>query len=128
MVLKANDRRTSCPCHDEFRGPRSDYVRQYLIHGPGVGDHWLRRQDIKLGKPEIGIKVSGKSTQELLATVILILKQRQVEISELLTHSTLFHTMPDAAAEWSRYRIVAVLVTSLSPVPQKIHRVGSDAR
>ncbi|GFU88698.1 uncharacterized protein TNCV_4443751 [Trichonephila clavipes] len=30
MVLKANDRRTSCPCHDEFRGPRSDYVRQWL--------------------------------------------------------------------------------------------------
>ncbi|GFY01519.1 hypothetical protein TNCV_2607061 [Trichonephila clavipes] len=30
MVLKANDRRTSCPCHDEFRGPRSDYVRQNL--------------------------------------------------------------------------------------------------
>ncbi|GFU23970.1 hypothetical protein TNCV_3332011 [Trichonephila clavipes] len=28
MVLKANDRRTSCPCHDDFRGPRSDYVRQ----------------------------------------------------------------------------------------------------
>ncbi|GFT02399.1 hypothetical protein TNCV_4625301 [Trichonephila clavipes] len=28
MVLKANDRRTSCPCHDEFRGPRFDYVRQ----------------------------------------------------------------------------------------------------
>ncbi|GFT06649.1 integrase catalytic domain-containing protein [Trichonephila clavipes] len=28
MVLKANDRRTSCPCHDEPRGPRSDYVRQ----------------------------------------------------------------------------------------------------
>ncbi|GFW08549.1 uncharacterized protein TNCV_2775711 [Trichonephila clavipes] len=28
MVLKANDRRTSCPCHDEFRGPRSGYVRQ----------------------------------------------------------------------------------------------------
>ncbi|GFY15904.1 uncharacterized protein TNCV_1285491 [Trichonephila clavipes] len=27
MVLKANDRRTSCPCHDKFRGPRSDYVR-----------------------------------------------------------------------------------------------------
>ncbi|GFV71998.1 transposable element Tc3 transposase [Trichonephila clavipes] len=33
MVLKANDRRTSCPCHDEFRGPRSDYVRQnYHTH------------------------------------------------------------------------------------------------
>ncbi|GFU75804.1 hypothetical protein TNCV_1652641 [Trichonephila clavipes] len=25
---KANDRRTSSPFHDEFRGPRSDYVRQ----------------------------------------------------------------------------------------------------
>ncbi|GFX14706.1 hypothetical protein TNCV_4017041 [Trichonephila clavipes] len=31
MVLKANDRRTSCPCHDEFRGPRSDYVRQEKV-------------------------------------------------------------------------------------------------
>ncbi|GFX22864.1 uncharacterized protein TNCV_2606061 [Trichonephila clavipes] len=31
MVLKANDRRTSCPCHDEFRGPRSDYVRQQVL-------------------------------------------------------------------------------------------------
>ncbi|GFS77605.1 uncharacterized protein TNCV_819251, partial [Trichonephila clavipes] len=26
--LKANDRRTSCPCHDEFRGPQSDYIRK----------------------------------------------------------------------------------------------------
>ncbi|GFY30591.1 uncharacterized protein TNCV_3117531 [Trichonephila clavipes] len=31
MVLKANGRRTSCPCHDEFRGPRSDYVRQVAL-------------------------------------------------------------------------------------------------
>ncbi|GFV44992.1 uncharacterized protein TNCV_615821 [Trichonephila clavipes] len=31
MVLKANDRRTSCPCHDEFRGHRSDYVRQVAL-------------------------------------------------------------------------------------------------
>ncbi|GFW87635.1 uncharacterized protein TNCV_4486001 [Trichonephila clavipes] len=31
MVLKANDRRTSCPCHAEFRGPRSDYVRQVAL-------------------------------------------------------------------------------------------------
>ncbi|GFU29202.1 hypothetical protein TNCV_278161 [Trichonephila clavipes] len=31
MVLKANDRRTSCPYHDEFRGPRSDYVRQEAL-------------------------------------------------------------------------------------------------
>ncbi|GFX01171.1 hypothetical protein TNCV_4581371 [Trichonephila clavipes] len=31
MVIKPNDRRTSCPCHDEFRGPRSDYVRQVAL-------------------------------------------------------------------------------------------------
>ncbi|GFX79607.1 uncharacterized protein TNCV_825951 [Trichonephila clavipes] len=31
MVLKANDRRTSCPCHDEFRRPRSDYVKQVAL-------------------------------------------------------------------------------------------------
>ncbi|GFX87709.1 uncharacterized protein TNCV_4304181 [Trichonephila clavipes] len=40
MVLKANDRRTSCPCHDEFRGPRSDYVRQLVEEGY-KGVHWL---------------------------------------------------------------------------------------
>ncbi|GFU13391.1 uncharacterized protein TNCV_698211 [Trichonephila clavipes] len=34
MVLKANDRRTSCPCHDEFRGPCSDYVRQITMFEP----------------------------------------------------------------------------------------------
>ncbi|GFV97885.1 uncharacterized protein TNCV_2022001 [Trichonephila clavipes] len=37
MVLKANDRRTSCPCHDEFRGPRSDYVRQ--VQNVKLGGH-----------------------------------------------------------------------------------------
>ncbi|GFW81877.1 hypothetical protein TNCV_2885511 [Trichonephila clavipes] len=28
LKVKVNDRRTSSPCHDEFRGPRSDSVRQ----------------------------------------------------------------------------------------------------
>ncbi|GFT32470.1 hypothetical protein TNCV_4484681 [Trichonephila clavipes] len=31
IVLKANDRRTSCPWHDEFRGLRSDYVRKVAL-------------------------------------------------------------------------------------------------
>ncbi|GFY30459.1 transposable element Tcb1 transposase [Trichonephila clavipes] len=31
MVLKTNDRRTSSPCNDEFRGTRSDYVRQVVL-------------------------------------------------------------------------------------------------
>ncbi|GFT34679.1 uncharacterized protein TNCV_1536151 [Trichonephila clavipes] len=38
MVLKANDRRTSCPCHDEFRGPHSDYVRQVEMDRWGQSD------------------------------------------------------------------------------------------
>ncbi|GFY26832.1 histone-lysine N-methyltransferase SETMAR-like [Trichonephila clavipes] len=38
MVLKANDRRTSCPCHDEFRGPRSDCVRQFRRFRLGILD------------------------------------------------------------------------------------------
>ncbi|GFY02911.1 hypothetical protein TNCV_3507911 [Trichonephila clavipes] len=41
MVLKANDRRTSSPCHDEFRGPRSDCVRQLL-------STLVKEKDIKL--------------------------------------------------------------------------------
>ncbi|GFU85593.1 transposable element Tcb1 transposase [Trichonephila clavipes] len=39
MVLKANDRRTSCPCHDEFRGPRSDYVRQAVFQEDNAPPH-----------------------------------------------------------------------------------------
>ncbi|GFS71837.1 hypothetical protein TNCV_3715121 [Trichonephila clavipes] len=31
MALKTNDRRTSNPMYDEFRGPRSDYVRQVTL-------------------------------------------------------------------------------------------------
>ncbi|GFU64163.1 hypothetical protein TNCV_3745311 [Trichonephila clavipes] len=30
MVLKANDRRTSSPCHDACLGPRSDKLRQVV--------------------------------------------------------------------------------------------------
>ncbi|GFU31679.1 RNase H domain-containing protein [Trichonephila clavipes] len=53
MVLKANDRRTSCPCHDEFRGPRSDYVRQrvnFSLPVPASPPHLLDRWGISLGQ------------------------------------------------------------------------------
>ncbi|GFU66562.1 uncharacterized protein TNCV_4357181 [Trichonephila clavipes] len=40
VVLKTNDRRTSCPSHDEFRGPRSDYVRQPPGQPIGVNVHY----------------------------------------------------------------------------------------
>ncbi|GFV40253.1 hypothetical protein TNCV_1444061 [Trichonephila clavipes] len=42
MVLKANDRRTSCPCHDEFRGPRSDNVRQNRGEKDEKKDQYLK--------------------------------------------------------------------------------------
>ncbi|GFU10177.1 uncharacterized protein TNCV_3449601 [Trichonephila clavipes] len=45
MVLKANDRRTSCPCHDESRGPRSDYVRQSFQILWGFGSPVVRVSD-----------------------------------------------------------------------------------
>ncbi|GFU69863.1 hypothetical protein TNCV_112821 [Trichonephila clavipes] len=40
MVLKANDRRTSSPCHDVFRGPRSDYVRQVALETSTTNKHF----------------------------------------------------------------------------------------
>ncbi|GFY13330.1 retrovirus-related Pol polyprotein from transposon 412 [Trichonephila clavipes] len=48
MVLKANDRRTSCPCHDEFRGPRSDYVRQRCIFQRTIDKY---SACVEVGKP-----------------------------------------------------------------------------
>ncbi|GFV22360.1 uncharacterized protein TNCV_3924201 [Trichonephila clavipes] len=52
MVLKANDRRTSCPCHDEFRGPRTDYVRQ--ISKVWFSDHtFVRYLKTQLDEPII---------------------------------------------------------------------------
>ncbi|GFX52876.1 uncharacterized protein TNCV_4791131 [Trichonephila clavipes] len=47
MVLKANDRRTSCPCHDEFRGPRSDYVRQFSREENHIAYGYYKTVDLK---------------------------------------------------------------------------------
>ncbi|GFX65784.1 hypothetical protein TNCV_2043181 [Trichonephila clavipes] len=46
MVLKANDRRTSCPCHDEFRGPLSDYVRQVASENNNNYFHERKPNDV----------------------------------------------------------------------------------
>ncbi|GFV69705.1 hypothetical protein TNCV_4508181 [Trichonephila clavipes] len=43
MVLKTN-RRTSCSCYDEFRGPRSDYVRQVALENNYNLSHEMYRK------------------------------------------------------------------------------------
>ncbi|GFU61755.1 uncharacterized protein TNCV_4612321 [Trichonephila clavipes] len=47
MVLKANDRRTSSPCHDEFRGPRSDYVRQFYSDSGQTAQRFLPIKELE---------------------------------------------------------------------------------
>ncbi|GFS86329.1 hypothetical protein TNCV_1680901 [Trichonephila clavipes] len=58
MVLKANDRRTSCPCHDEFRRPRSDYVRQIRF----IFKKFRREKQLQLIR-----EASGKAIQAVIA-------------------------------------------------------------
>ncbi|GFX73620.1 uncharacterized protein TNCV_1263891 [Trichonephila clavipes] len=61
MVLKANDRRTSCPCHDEFRGPRSDYVRQVALATTQQQQHFLLLlTNINFGHGSRVVKVSDR--------------------------------------------------------------------
>ncbi|GFU49794.1 RING finger protein 17 [Trichonephila clavipes] len=61
MVLKVNDRRTSCPCHDEFRGPRSDYVRQRFRVTNYERDLASMKKDAEsvIENPHLAINASG---------------------------------------------------------------------
>ncbi|GFW70984.1 transposable element Tc1 transposase [Trichonephila clavipes] len=59
MVLKANDKRTSCPCHDEFRGPRSDYVRQPLVCSVTAAQSCVFRSSGRTRVGQLGNPVSG---------------------------------------------------------------------
>ncbi|GFX41571.1 uncharacterized protein TNCV_3109671 [Trichonephila clavipes] len=69
MVLKANDRRTSCPCHDEFRGLRSDYVRLEDFGKRNKPGKRARRYFSQLSEFErgliIGMKTAGWSTHRV---------------------------------------------------------------
>ncbi|GFV10958.1 hypothetical protein TNCV_4707211 [Trichonephila clavipes] len=71
MVLKANDRRTSCPCHDEFRGHRSDYVRQDLLQNHG---HWVKEKGCGLRKLVIQIKETEAKVNSTYLTDITEIK------------------------------------------------------
>ncbi|GFX48750.1 hypothetical protein TNCV_408571 [Trichonephila clavipes] len=47
MVFKANDRCTSSPGYDEFRGPQSDFVRQVAL----AQQHFQSRYNLKKRPP-----------------------------------------------------------------------------
>ncbi|GFU44297.1 uncharacterized protein TNCV_3041371 [Trichonephila clavipes] len=77
MVLKANDRRTSCPCHDEFRGPRSDYVRQNIPSHfrrafPTLTQYEKRRQGGVVGshRQSSGASLKGGNVASKLSAMI----------------------------------------------------------
>ncbi|GFW79658.1 uncharacterized protein TNCV_1429181 [Trichonephila clavipes] len=96
MVLKANDRRTSCPCHDEFRGPRSDYVRQCSQ---------LASLDKNNALPEIKLRLSylqGKST-----TMSVIAHQTEKEwiSANEKSRQRMSQTQPEGTAEQHAARL-----------------------
>ncbi|GFY24567.1 hypothetical protein TNCV_1016131 [Trichonephila clavipes] len=116
MVLKANDRRTSCPCHDEFRGPRSDYVRQpypgrylecyslrtiyrpsrwYARHGTGVvsdAPAFCLHAPMELGLKH-SIDVAGATAPQEQRTVMTFEKTEVRSLrSNRLSEVTLDHT------------------------------------
>ncbi|GFU87406.1 hypothetical protein TNCV_2716911 [Trichonephila clavipes] len=80
MVLKSNDRRTSCPCHDEFRGPHSDYVRQVAL---------ATTQQQQLIESKGQLSESGRRTQKMMSPsadrylVRMALTNRTASFSEL---------------------------------------------
>ncbi|GFV56000.1 uncharacterized protein TNCV_2729041 [Trichonephila clavipes] len=55
MVLKVNDRRTSCKRHDEIRGPRSDYVRQDNLVALHFKYDQARRRFVDWAQNEIAV-------------------------------------------------------------------------
>ncbi|GFV50469.1 uncharacterized protein TNCV_1861501 [Trichonephila clavipes] len=101
MVLEANDRRTSCPCHDEFRGPRSDYVRQVasennnnLSYHQSVGGNSC---NCCLNQcPKTGRSADSGVARGLLATDHVILNHGQVTWTtpEPAPLSPYYHTAP----------------------------------
>ncbi|GFU56907.1 ribonuclease H1 [Trichonephila clavipes] len=80
MVLKANNRRTSCPCHDEFRGLRSDYVRQ--ITDGSRSDTGRARSGIFSNTPGSDVKISIKNPDHCS-----VFRSELIAISGALDHA-----------------------------------------
>ncbi|GFV68962.1 hypothetical protein TNCV_3988791 [Trichonephila clavipes] len=114
MVLKANDRRTSCPCHDEFRGPRSDYVRQ-----TGNEYHGVTSLDsdylTPTGGGEYGVRLMMLWIQHTRLKLYKGMVAQSCRIVALRRgRGSLVVKISDR--DWH--------VTSSSPVPLTTHRVG----
>ncbi|GFY12658.1 SCAN box domain-containing protein [Trichonephila clavipes] len=114
MVLKANDRLTSCTCHDEFRGPRSDYVRQFFVHHPFYSWYTLDTVDLentsclKISEIEWTCfstticprsKVSKSSSLPILAIPTINSEQPQYALLPLTNHRGAIQTHQDIPAE-----------------------------
>ncbi|GFW55487.1 hypothetical protein TNCV_118711 [Trichonephila clavipes] len=64
MVLKTNDRHTSCPCHDEFHGSRFYYVRQIEAHEIRRGKGLEVRQSLALSTIQVTVPFSSAKFSE----------------------------------------------------------------
>ncbi|GFY18590.1 hypothetical protein TNCV_2398151 [Trichonephila clavipes] len=54
------------PCHDEFRGPRSDYVRQMALETTTTTEHWYWSTTVVLQLCSMEPWGSARHTQEFL--------------------------------------------------------------
>ncbi|GFW92745.1 uncharacterized protein TNCV_1735381 [Trichonephila clavipes] len=96
MVLKANDRRTSCPCHDEFRGPRSDYVRQHYT---------IEKEAIKIYVCSYGVEINAEnkaknigarfSRTKSVTAAVTIKARAQKDLYNRVSHKSTKNAIPN---------------------------------
>ncbi|GFY28198.1 integrase catalytic domain-containing protein [Trichonephila clavipes] len=91
MVLKANDRRTSSPCHDEFCGPRSDYVRQVALATTTTTNRVGRHYDVPpLERTSLEVPALD-NWQKITKIIQLILKRWSADYLNSLQQRNKWH-------------------------------------
>ncbi|GFW18795.1 hypothetical protein TNCV_5132481 [Trichonephila clavipes] len=95
-----------------------------LLRGDGTSE-----DDSFMEDPDRAEALRQETTGRILDCIFLP-RHIMVQLAEWLFSSSRnsCSRIVAAVAEWSRYRIVASLVTSLSPVPLRTHRVGQFKR
>ncbi|GFX13918.1 transposon Ty3-I Gag-Pol polyprotein [Trichonephila clavipes] len=136
MVLKANDRRTSCPCHDEFRGPRSDYVRQVASENNNNKGAVLSQEQspvVFASRTPSGAERNYTITErECLAVVCALNKFRTYLGSLPIITDHAFNTWSVPASRVRRNRCVLVITdhfskwTEIIPLKKTSARVITD--